>query len=320
MKKIFVFTFFIFTIAAQAQQAILLKINHKLGNQPFAFNQAAINNLSHDFKLTRMQYYLSKFAIIHDGNQVSYTDTVFALVDAGAGVTSIHLGNYPGINSIEGIRFGIGVKSPENNQDPSLWPASHPLSPKIPSMHWGWASGYFFAALSGNSTPSFNQTLEIHALGNTNYFTKTILTNYTIVNGQKVITLNADYAESLKNISISSGLVVHGTSGDAATLLANFRDYVFSPVQTIGLNENSVNANNITMYPVPSNGNVTFDVTNSNLPSNALITITDITGRVINQLPVTLPVCSVNIAEKGIYFATISTGEKTIATRKLMIY
>lgn len=320
MKKFFIFAFLLSVVSIQAQQAIILKINHKLGNQPFAFNQAAINNLSHDFNLNRMQYYLSKFAIIHDGNQVSYTDTVFALVDAASGVTSIHLGNYTSINSIEGIRFGIGVKSPENNQDPSLWPASHPLSPKIPSMHWGWASGYFFVALSGNSSPSLNQTLEVHALGNTNYFTKTIMTSYTVVNGQKVVTLNADYTESLKNISISGGLVVHGTSGAAATLMTNFRDYVFSPVQTVGLNENEINESNISIYPVPSNGDVIFDLTGSNLPSNASINITDITGRVVKHTSAGFPVSTVNITEKGVYFASITSGEKVIATRKLVIY
>ncbi|MBK9637722.1 MAG: hypothetical protein IPO63_07830 [Bacteroidetes bacterium] len=53
----------------KAQQNVFLTITNKLGNTPFAFNQVAQNNLLQDFKITRMDYYISSIIIIHDGGQ-----------------------------------------------------------------------------------------------------------------------------------------------------------------------------------------------------------------------------------------------------------
>jgi hypothetical protein len=47
-----------------------------------------------------------------------------------------------------GLRFGIGVPQPRNNDDPALWEADHPLAFNR-GMHWSWNSGYIFMQIEG---------------------------------------------------------------------------------------------------------------------------------------------------------------------------
>ena len=41
----------------------------------------------------------------------------------------------------------------------------------------------------------------------------------------KIISINADYEMALKNITVSSGLVLHGSSGANATMVNNFKNF-----------------------------------------------------------------------------------------------
>lgn len=322
MKKLyFTYLSLLFACASFAQQAVKLNINHKLLTQNFAFNQTSTNNLGHSFQLTRLQYYMSNFIIIHDGAQTTTATGVYALVDAST-VTSINLGNFAGVTNIEGIKFSVGVNTPENNQDPSLWPSTHPLSPKSPSMQWGWASGYFFIVYEGVSSPALNQTLEMSCLGNANYYSQTITTGATLVGMDKIITINADYAQGFKNITISSGLVSHGSTGVNATMSTNFRDFVFSPVATnVGINENSNSNNNLTIYPNPSTTGL-FSISIDYAKTTATkVKITDITGRILQLKNLSeLANNQILIENKGIYFVSLLNENTTLATEKVVVY
>jgi len=321
MKRIVAISaLFLVVFTGFSQNALKLEINHKLGNSAFAVNQTATNNLGHSFNLNRMQYYMSGFEITHDGSQTTTLTGVYALVDAAA-PAQIDLGNYPGITNVEAIKFSIGVNTPENNADPSLWPATHPLAPKSPSMHWGWASGYFFIALGGNSSPSLNQQLELHALGNANYFSQTIVTTASVVGNDKVITINADYEMALKNITISSGLVLHGSSGANATMVTNFKNFVFTApnLSTVGIEEKSNIKNGLSIYPNPSdNGRFTLS---SNVKGEAFrFQITDVAGKIIESG--TLSGAANNqfvIENKGVYFVSLLDGSATLSTQKLIV-
>lgn len=322
MKKIFTLSMglLLTTLSALAQNTIKLNINHKLGVNTFSVNQTATNNLGHTFNLNRMQYYMSGFVITHDGAQTTTLTGVYALVDAAA-PAQIDLGSYPSITNVEAIKFSIGVNTPENNADPSLWPVNHPLSPKSPSMHWGWSSGYFFIALGGNSSPSLNQQLELHALGNANYFSQTIVTTATVVGVDKIININADYQMALKNITISSGLVLHGSSGANATMVTNFRDFVFTAtnLNTVGVDEKTANQNSFTIYPNPTDNGI-FKLTSTLYNDSYSYQITDVTGKVIesNKLNNTLGQ-QISIQNKGMYFITLYENNSAISTKKLIV-
>lgn len=319
-KTLTISAFYLAAFSAFCQNSLKLEINHKLGTSPFALNQAATNNLGHDFKLGRLQYYMSGFVITHDGAQTTSLTGVYALVDASSS-DRIDLGNYPGITNVEAIKFSIGVNTPENNADPSLWPSTHALAPKSPSMHWGWASGYFFIALSGNSSPSLNQTLELHTLGNVNYFSQTIQTTATMDGNDKVISIDADYELALKNIAISSGLVQHGSSGANSTMVNNFKNYVFSakPVNPVGLTENETLNGTFSVYPNPSD-NGTFTLSSSLKGTGYRFQIADVTGKIIESGAVNDAANKqFSIHSGGIYFVSLLNGNATVSVEKLIV-
>ena len=104
---------------------------------------------------------------MHDTGKISQATGVYILANASQ-VLEVDLGSFD-VTNVEAIKFSVGVNEPENHEDPTKWDSNHPLYPKSPSMHWGWASGYRFVALEGKTGDQLNKTFEIHALGDDNY-------------------------------------------------------------------------------------------------------------------------------------------------------
>ena len=251
-----VFSAFLASATAFAQNTVTLKINHFLNSNAFSFTQEASNNLSNKFNVKRLQYYISGVSIIHDGGQVQDASDVYILVNANQ-TTEVDIANF-NFTKIEAIHFSVGVNSPQNNQDPTQWPATHALYPKSPSMHWGWSSGYRFVAMEGYGSDQLNKKYEIHSLGNEHYHKIGIPNEGAEVNGKWVIELNADYAKAVENINVASGVISHGSINESAVLLANFRDYVFTSTSGASnvLSKTNLKSEfaNVTVSPNPSNG------------------------------------------------------------------
>lgn len=304
-----------FVSAALAQTDVYLKIDHFLNGQAFALNTAGTNNLGNDFKINRLEYYISQVNIIHDGGQVTPATTKYFLVDGAAGLNAM-LGNL-NITTIEGIQLGIGVEAPANNSDPASYPAGHPLEPKMPSMHWGWASGYRFVAMEGTSGAGFSQIFEFHALGNVNYYTFTINTAGKALGNDLVIELEANMEMAIKNIDVSSGTISHGEVGDAAALLLNFNRDVFKSSEgnnSVGITENSA-INDFVIYPNPSNGYIAIKM-NSQAEETLTFEVKDITGKAID---VQRSNRDFNFETNGIYFISIYSDHKYVGTKKIVI-
>jgi hypothetical protein len=303
---------------ANAQKNVLLKIEHKLNGGDFGFNQASVNNLNNSFNITRMEYYLSKIIIKHDGGKTTPATDVYALVNAGSTASTIDLGTY-NISNIEGISFSVGVNTPDNNQDPALRPANHPLAPKTPSMHWGWTAGYRFVAMEGKAGNNLLTGYEIHALGNANYFATTVNKAATEVDGKLVLSIFADYALAIKDINVSQNLIVHGETDEAVTLLKNFRDFVFTATAPkVGVETNTAELASIHIWPNPSKGEVNIGNTLQNNLNK--IVITDGLGRTISEEINTSTGFKTNIQKSGLYFIQLYTTDNTlIGTRKLIV-
>lgn len=302
---------------AYNQTEVTLVIDHKLGSNDFQMNQVAQNNLGNDFKLTRMQYYITRFSVIHDGGQIlAVDDNVIALVSA-ENYTSIPLGSL-NVTSIEGIKFHIGVYQPRNNADPSLELTGTPLAPQNPSMHWGWSAGYRFIALEGLSGANLNQMTQLHGLGNQNYFETTVLAAGESVNGGQVISIKADYIEGLKDINISSGLVVHGTTQEAALMIENFRDYVFSAGQSVAGLESLPVFDKVKVYPTPSQGRLTIETPSEFKGGEA--TIVNAQGQIVQKLDVQFGHnnLEVNLQESGIFMLILETVDSEKKTYKIV--
>ena len=139
MKKIVLF-FVLFNITLGAQpKELVLNFHHTMDGQALTNALVGINNLGNQFKYSRLQYYVDDIEIIYNqGDTFSYPGVL--LIDAlSEENTKVNLGSLD-FNSISAVRFAVGVGPDLNNLDPSVYPTTHPLAPKFPSMHWGWAA------------------------------------------------------------------------------------------------------------------------------------------------------------------------------------
>jgi hypothetical protein len=309
----------LFYLGSFAQTNVTLNIHHKLGNGNFQLNKAAKNNLGHDFRANRLEYYISEITILHDGGQEAGVKNRWLLVDASE-TTSVDLGDF-NITDVEGIRFHIGVDSAHNHLDPTSWPADHPLAPQAPSMHWGWAAGYRFLAFEAESGPAYNQPLELHGLGNQNYFAVELSFSKSAANDQLTIDLDADYARALEDMNINSGTIVHGVFGEAQQALENFRDYVFSPSGSATSSRDLLAPERFEIFPNPvSTATATLSLETAK-PATYSLRITDLTGRTVHQQEglagnMTL---TLDFPQSGVFFVNLVKEGQIVNTQKVIV-
>lgn len=311
-----VFSFCFSTV--NAQTPVELHITHKLGGMnDLVFNQPSKNNLGNDFNVSRLEYYISKISIKHDGGMVTDVPNHYILANGSQNVVE-PLGSF-NITSVESISFYIGVDTPINHADPSLQPSGHPLAPKSPSMHWGWSSGYRFVAMEGNCGSSMNQVYEIHALGDQHYFKTTVNTTGVMKGGKLVIAIHGDYQQALKGIDISAGLIAHGDNAEEAKLLANFRDNVFSAGFPVSV-ASTMKSEGIYISPNPSvDGNVHLSFGASRL--EAEVSVTDIQGRLVKHVHKNAQdrALDMYMEHPGLYFVKVLFADGSTTGSKLLI-
>ncbi len=316
MKTILLLAFSLLTQLSFAQKDVYLNISHFLGNSEFNFNQTGTNDLGNGFTINRLEYYISEITLTHDGGVSTHMDDLWILVNGGIEVNE-NLGSFP-ITELESISFAVGVESDYNHLDPSSYTNFHPLGPKSPSMHWGWASGYRFLAMEGLSGPNLNLVFEIHALGDANLYTVTIATTGEQNGNTLNINLDADYEKVLDQIDISSGSLYHGETGIPAEALVNCSRYVF----TASLNDpnsikNVATSMDVIVFPNPSTQ--TVHVTGDGM-DDMEIKIRDILGKEVScQFTRNHNEIVVEFAQKGIYLIHIYKNDLLISTQRVSV-
>jgi hypothetical protein len=299
-----------------AQTAVSLKINHKLGDNNFAFDTEAVNNMDNPFKVSRMEYYMSGFTVFHDGTSTAIED-LNVLVRADE-ETTIDLGMIEA-TEITQIRFHIGIGEELNHEDPSSYPADNPLAPQNPSMHWGWASGYRFIAMEGNGGSNFNNLFELHGLGDDNYLESRTNVTPTTTSEGILIELDADYARALEDIDVSSNVISHGEIGEAKIAIENFKNHVFSQTgSATGISDfTAVNALQIFPNPTATNSvNVFIDIAND---AATQLELFHADGSLINtSILNNQSTATIQLESKGFYFLRISQEGKTVAYEKVV--
>lgn len=321
MKKTFLFpVLFAGVFALQAQGDISLHLSQRLGDASFALH-TPVPAGNYEYKFTRMEYYISDIRITHDGGQQTPATDVYLLVRPAK--DSIYsLGAYPGITNVEGITFSVGVDEARNHADPSLHPTGHPLAPQNPSMHWGWSSGYRFVAVEGKAGANFANDFEIHALGDANYKNQTIMTGAETGDaGEKTIHLVADYMQMFENIDVSAGLIVHGSSGKAVTLMNNMKNLVFKAAQSSGTKNPEFEGH---FAPFANPMPVDQVLLSVQLPEGYgyRVTLTDATGRTVSDLPAATSDQIIRLDgtfDAGIYFACLRQNGRPVAVEQLLL-
>lgn len=322
MKKslLFFLTFLAALPLMQAQDNLRLLLSPRLGAAPFALN-TPVSAGSYEYKISRLEYYISEIKITHDGGQVTPMTDIYLLVRPA--VDSLYdLGAHPEITNVEGITFSFGVDEAHNHADPASYPANHPLAPQNPSMHWGWAAGYRFAAIEGVAGNNFANTYEIHALGDANYKTLTLATAAeNLPNGDKAIHLIADYSQVLHNLDVSAGLILHSSTGKAIGILSNLKELVFSAV-TVSATTDPAFDGMFTLAPNPAPGGRAVAAMTLPEGSDYRITLTDMTGRVMLNHPVAAGSQTFAFESNlnaGVYFVHLWQNDRRVVAEKLVV-
>lgn len=320
MKKLYVLICTILiSIQGIGQTTVNLKINHLLNDQEFSNAVIAQNNLDEEFKVKRLEYYISDITLTHDGGTRTNVDDVYLLVNAFNAET-FELGSF-NITNLETITFNIGVSPSVNNADPTQWPSGHPLAPRSPSMHWGWTSGYRFVAFEGTAGQSFNRIFEIHALGNRHYFRQTIPVSVASSNNTASISINADYAKALNNISVSNGLITHGDYDEAITLLRLFQTSVFTNTEGVGSTLSTENIKFSTSFTLSQTAPKTLAI---DIQSNELLgselEIVDLSGKVVLSQLLENKRTSISLLNTGMYVVRIKKDDVLIDYKKQIIF
>ena len=324
MKKSFFLLLVLMTIGPWVfgQHPVILQMNQKLGDLPFAHNTPVQASAGYYLKIDRLQYYISEIRLIHDGGQVtSLTDLHFL-------VTPIRnfmydLGSAE-VTDVEKIEFSIGVDPAHNHLDPATYPIDHPLAPQNPSMHWGWTAGYRFIAFEGfgsTNGSTFPNNFQIHTVDDTNYKTVTIDVEEEMQGDTIVIPIQADYLRLLDNVDVSAGLISHSSIGASKTIMENMAEHVFTGATSSSTIEPGVKGS-LSVSPNPSSGEFTITYAFPGL-TNLQMRLTDMAGityltQALNADAASQKV-SVRVAS-GIYYLLIQANERVIAMEKIMIY
>ncbi|MBL7806066.1 MAG: T9SS type A sorting domain-containing protein [Saprospiraceae bacterium] len=321
MKKFLLscLAFFVLGAAALAQNNVVLHLSPRLGNAPFALN-TPVSAGAYEYKINRLEYYISEIKITHDGGQETPVTDMHLLVRPALD-SMYYLGSFPQITNVESITFSVGVDQAHNHLDPASYPANHPLAPQNPAMQWGWAAGYRFVAIEGKAGVNFAYDFEIHALGDANYKTLTLPTAAeTHPDGDKTIHLVADYSQVLSSINVSAGLIVHGSSGKAVTVMNNMKDVVFSAETSAVLNPAFEGTFSVSPNPATA-GKAVATMT---LPEGGdyRISLTDLSGRVVINQPIAAGSQTFAIDQPlnaGVYFVQLWQNARPVAVEKLIV-
>lgn len=311
---------------AFAQIPLKLEIKHKLGASDFHTNQIAQNSLMQDFEVNSLRYYLSQFSITHDGGQVTEVADSLVLVNVvldSLGYQLIDLGDFAG-TQIESIAFYMGVDSARNHLDPSAYGPAHPLANQSPSMHWGWAAGYFFLSFDGPCGQNLNEWYDLQCLGDENYF-QTIVENPLVTNyGDEIlISIEGDYRGLLHEMDISQSISLHGPFLWARDALVNASQHVFKPTLTASYTgiDKKISVSNYSVFPNPLQNGSELRIQPENDLTSYSLRLFDLTGKewireegIQGRTNISLP-----FYQKGLFILSLIEEDGKISTHKISI-
>ena len=281
MKKILSLTFVIlfnYIIKGQNKEVAVV-INHLYDGEVLNFDNTYIVGDNIPIRFDRIEYYIHLNSLI--SNQNIATDLIDKYILVNANQNNYNIGDIELLDDdLISLNFNIGVEYNLNHADPSLQDSSHPLAPQFPSMHWGWAAGYRFAALEGmidkNQDSVMETVFQYHPVDDS-YYSDTITCNGIIENENNVtIFINANYNKLIENIGTDEGGVYHGIHEENGLLMDNFtRNNVFTVPENLNLKETYVSN---TVFPNPFSNTIQL-----NLNENSIVKVYNSLGLIVDE-------------------------------------
>ena len=281
MKKILSLTFVIlfnYIIKGQNKEVAVV-INHLYDGEVLNFDNTYIVGDNIPIRFDRIEYYIHLNSLI--SNQNIATDLIDKYILVNANQNNYNIGDIELLDDdLISLNFNIGVEYNLNHADPSLQDSSHPLAPQFPSMHWGWAAGYRFAALEGmidkNQDSVMETVFQYHPVDDS-YYSDTITSEGIIENENNLtIFINANYDRLIENIGTDEGGVYHGIHEENGLLMDNFsQNNVFTVPENLNLKETYVSN---TVFPNPFSNTIQL-----NLNENSIVKVYNSLGLLVDE-------------------------------------
>ena len=281
MKKILSLTFVIlfnYIIKGQNKEVAVV-INHLYDGEVLNFDNTYIVGDNIPIRFDRIEYYIHLNSLI--SNQNIATDLIDKYILVNANQNNYNIGEIELLDDdLISLNFNIGVEYNLNHADPSLQDSSHPLAPQFPSMHWGWAAGYRFAALEGmidkNQDSVMETVFQYHPVDDS-YYSDTITSEGIIENENNLtIFINANYDRLIENIGTEQGGVYHGIHEENGLLMDNFsQNNVFTVPENLNLKETYVSN---TVFPNPFSNTIQL-----NLNENSIVKVYNSLGLLVDE-------------------------------------
>ena len=324
MKSVYtlLFTVLIFSLNSYAQQKeVSLYLSHYYNGEEFTIDNDFIIDDSITCTISRLQYYLT-INTLHasNGDSVVYPGEFYTAEEelinySGKQVlvkTKKHkysLG-FHDITSLNTMEFHIGVPSEINHQDPTIWENSHPLAPKDPSMHWGWAAGYRFIALEAmvdeDSDGIFESVLQYHGVGDILYRSLSQTINTVETEEEIIIYMDVNYENLFTDINASNGGVFHGEQDQVIALMNNFAfNGVFSNTENLSI-KNSSSLSSISPNPFSNSLQIEIE-------KPSILKAYSILGKLLFEITLEKGLNSINtqMLTQGVYIFKLKNEEST---------
>tara|TARA_B100000780_G_C21114881_1_gene450951 strand:+ start:193 stop:1191 length:999 start_codon:yes stop_codon:yes gene_type:complete len=317
-----------FTFYSSAQdKEVSLYLNHYYNGETLDLDDTLSFDDGRNYKISRLEYYLNINTLrATNGDSIVYPGEFYTAEDdlinySGKQLlinTEKHkyaLGFYE-ISDLNAMEFHIGVPQEINLQDPAIWPTSHALAPKYPSMHWGWAAGYRFLALEAmidkDSDGLFEFPLNYHAVGDALYRSVNQTISTVETESEIIIYLDVNYEKLFTGNNTSAGGIFHGAQEQVVGIMDNFAtNNVFTNTANLRVTKLAL-SNKIT--PNPFSNYLRIEIEE---PST--IKVYSLLGKLVYQAVLSVGTTNLNTAKfkTGIYMVQIET-KNSINSLKLI--
>ena len=250
-------TLLVTSASAQTNNHVVFSFTHKVGSDTLGKGNFNIWN-GKLLTITRAQFYISKIEIRQPGGGATPLTDQYLLVDAETAQVEYDLGEWP-VDAAEGVKMGIGVDADHNHLDPTAYPADHPLAPKNPSMHWGWAAGYTFMAIEGevdnNNDGTPETVFQFHSINDDLYKTIELSGTAAAENGTLHLHFDLDYVKLFVDIPLILEFINHGSGPLNVQMMNNAAGEGFITLASVSAApEVLLNSGNISAAPNPAAG------------------------------------------------------------------
>lgn len=202
---------------------LTFKVNTLFAGNPLSWPTYYLTEANDTIQFDKIKFILSDFTLEKANGDLMELEKTYAYLNMREGRDSVILKGIPE-GTYKSIRFKVGLDSAVNHGDPTQFAFTHPLSPALNDMHWGWAGGYIFNIVEGyyrkdNKNAGFSFHVALLKNARTFSFVKDFTMN---TNRRAELSLHADkYFSNVVNYSLlTDGAFSH--SGDTDPVMDKF--------------------------------------------------------------------------------------------------